>query len=171
MFLRLLSKLCPYIREVDEMLYLIRMSETDFWVRNDPDGVPCGSPFPSVAAHMAYEQADEICRRLNEQGRKAVVTNIYGEGVTLDDLQDNGTFVVGSVLRPGQYFIRWEKGRPVMTKQIELAFAGSRSIAEAVADHLKALNHRVEVLEIPRTAYDTLAYWKVMGNFYAEKDS
>lgn len=157
------------------MLYLVRMARTNepgteaaFWVRNDPDGVPCNSPYPSVAAHLTYDEADEICQQLIQWGWKAIVTNIYGEGVTVDDLDENGTFIVGSTLRPGLYFIRWEKGRPVMTKQIELAFQASRSVAEAVAAHLQTFDHRVEVLEIPRSAYDTSAYWKAMGNFYKE---
>lgn len=160
------------------MLYLVRLADKDtpeekarFWINNVPhaEGVPYGTSLPSRATHLTYDQADGVCSDLMERGYSAVVTNIYGEFVTLDDLDEARTYVVGSVLRPGLYFVRWGKGHPVMTKQIENAFQGSRSVAETVAEDLGHVKYQVEVLELPANPRANEDYFKAMHSFWADQ--
>jgi len=63
-------------------LFLVRFSERYFFTRRDESG-PRGSIYPSAGTHLAYNDADEICRRTRDSGYPdAVVTDRLGRPIT-----------------------------------------------------------------------------------------
>lgn len=154
------------------MLYLVRMNETQFWAYDDPDGTACGTPYPSAAAHLPYDHADEVCRQLSERGFASVVTNNRGDGITLEDLNENQPHVIESLLHPGLYFLRWENGRAVMTKRLDRAFRWSHeanlSSIRIVAEGLTAFGYRVGTLGLPDIDYGPDSPATALGNFWED---
>src|ERR1700733_9966947 len=62
--------------------FLVRFSECYFFTRRDETG-PRGTLYPSAGTHFAYNDADEICRRVRDLGYPdAVVVDRQGVPVT-----------------------------------------------------------------------------------------
>ncbi len=143
--------------------FLILLSR-GFWTRTDADGTPYSVPEPSRATHLGYEQADQVCRELREQGYQAVVTNLWGQPVRLQELLEARTYIIRSALLPGDYFVRCEDGRMVLTHDINEAFRAGYSVIMAIATDLQASREKVEIVDVtdadPR---QTDAYREVMG--------
>lgn len=71
----------------DEM-YLLRIDPDHLYSRDNDDGRPLGTRYPSVAAHMSYAEADALCQRLRAQGyRSAFVSDIRGDAVSIAALE------------------------------------------------------------------------------------
>jgi len=64
--------------------FLVRVDGAGFYVGVHGDGRPRGTYYPSQAAHLTYEAADELCQRLQAMGyRDAVVTDLMGQSIDL----------------------------------------------------------------------------------------
>jgi hypothetical protein len=127
--------------------FLVRVNQSNFWTHTD-NGVPYGNPYPSKAAHLNYEQADQACRDLRGQGYQAVVTNLWGQPVGLAELAEARAYVIRSALLPGDYFVRYEDGHMVVTHDLTDAFRAGYSVITAVADDLQRAGERVEIVDV-----------------------
>jgi len=130
------------------MLFLVRIDKTNFWTRTDADGVAYGSPYPSAAAHLTYERADEVCRQLRELGYHAIVTNISGRPASLTELAEARTYAIRSALQLDSYFMGTKNDTLIVTRDLAKAFRGSYSIVMVVAADLQLAGHRVEVVDV-----------------------
>ena len=68
--------------------FIIRLDEELNFFVYLRDGQVFGSEFPSVATHLGYAVADEICRRIRNRGYiYAVVCDARGEPVSVAGLK------------------------------------------------------------------------------------
>jgi hypothetical protein len=72
---------------MDTRKFLVKIGEAAFVTKLDESGKPLCVGIPSVATHMRYDVADELCQILRAKGYWAVVSNVWGEPCYLENIE------------------------------------------------------------------------------------